>query len=456
LRIRFALIFVVITLATIPTYYVITNIDYIGVDQTRENNEAKRISGRSVHEIVKEAPPAIAEVPEDLPKPPLPKDPIVIRDPPQRPPLEPPLQPEPPPEELPIRPGIPKLLTLPLSLIIPNPNPQYPHAPMGLDATYDGVRYIYSFVLWQETTVVAPRTTRIEYRCGIVQIDAMSMLASAPQPSQGLLLLTKIWDPKLNCNWGEIGASGIAYANGHVWVYAENVEGGHVAKFDPSSGKVVATYGLSLRPNNASRFAALRIASDGFIYVAKGGTSWIVKLDPNSGKTSFLSTRPYYPNDLYIEDNFIYFTGEGTPGVGRINKDGTGLKLFYHSLASQGICNHCGTSRIVKGPDGKFWFTSEFLKAIGVMDPASGMIKIHNLTIFSPDENRTKIEFRPIGLAFDRAGKLWIAGRTFDYTLGIIVKYDPVTQRVEVTGLRNGLPTHVVLGPRDTVWSLIK
>ena len=339
-----------------------------------------------------------------------------------------------PPIEPILKPG---LVTLPLNYVIRSP-PERNLSPLAYEAVFDGERYIYAIV----------RTSPgVGHDCKIVRIDAFSILEMAP-PAPDLIPSIVIWDFGVSEGSGDCDyfsargePHGIAIHDGYLWISSDSRFGAKISKLDLSTGEPIDHFEFQVPNSQFSARGPLRVGDDGFIYQATY-QSWIVKFDPSSGEITILETGRAV-RDVYADKHgFVYFTGG--EGVGRINPDGTGLKIFTHSA-----CN-CKTGRIVVGPTGKIWF-SYFEGKIGSLEPSTGKLIVHSLT--TTGGNRTEV-FHPFRLVFDREGILWIASSRLDST-GMILRYNPETEVTKVVDLIHAEAYEILAGPGGSIWALL-
>jgi hypothetical protein len=458
MRIQLTAFLVVLVLASIPAYFVLTSKDYSLIGESRQGRKPSPapITERPTSEAVREVPPAVNDVerprleqpneivqepPQELPKPPIrqPIDLPVLRDPP-KPPAQPPVLDLPPlPPRIPETRSPPKLIVLSLkSLNVSDPG----------QMVFDGKRYIY-----------------INSLCNIVRIDTfivqpnVKQLVEVLQPNNPEFRASiRVLKTGLDCTYDPFGGVGIALDNDHIWI-SGSFGIPHVgrkpfiAKFGLSSERILAKYDFQVPQHDVGGMSVLRIGADGMVYLATG-TIYIAQLSPSTGEVRFIYTNPYLVSDIHPDQKFIYFTGERVPGVARINKDGTGLVIFPHSLLQPNPNADTSTSHLIRDASGRIWFTSSFKGVIGSLDPSSGKVVVfYNFTRAGSSDNGTRITFwqgadGPRGLAFDSNGMLWASGAS------TIAQFDQNMRLTQAFQIK-GRVWFIVRGQGNTIWSAV-
>jgi len=210
----------------------------------------------------------------------------------------------------------------------------------------------------------------------------------------------------------------------------------------------IGTNGTADGSNAAAQFSLpndLAIATDGTIYVADWANHRIRKIDPASGQVSTVagSTQGFangtgtaaqfsYPYGIAIDATGMLFVADGSNNrIRKINPATRAVTTFAGS-SSGGNSDGTGTAAQFSNPvaltfdaTGNLFVSSGY--RIRKITPAGVVTTLAGSTSGFADGIGTAAKFNsPYGLAFDKAGKLFVS----DTTNNRIRMVDPVTQEV--------------------------
>jgi len=229
---------------------------------------------------------------------------------------------------------------------------------------------------------------------------------------------------------------GVAVGGGYVWA-ASAYSGADwmsdlLSRLNPSTGEV-KSYWL----NGFRRIRAIRY-DGGTVWIA--GAKWsegrltgaLAKFDVASESWTWrdVASPPY---DVLVDGGYVWFTTHSF--VGRLNK--ASLELVKYAPSSS-------PAMLAKGPDGTVWLSMNRAQRIGKIE--NGKITEYGLNL-GVDEDGDPYD-GPYGLAFDDAGKLWIAG----YKAENILQFNPSTASVASSQAVSNRPFYPVKGAAGTLW----
>ncbi len=195
-------------------------------------------------------------------------------------------------------------------------------------------------------------------------------------------------------------------ADGTLWASEEGIDS--VVRLDNTSG-IATEYKLApgARPSGIA-------AADGLIWVSQPGTGTIGRVNPGNPTASFpLLDRHSLPGAMVPGPTGKIWFAEGKgPQIGRVTAS-TSLQVRY---VQQSVPGNGGTSSIVYGPRGDFWFTVG--NRIGSISPSSD--------VTDPACVAGGCDLSVTALAVGPEGELWYA------TPNTIGRFDPPRPRGEI------------------------
>jgi virginiamycin B lyase len=232
-----------------------------------------------------------------------------------------------------------------------------------------------------------------------------------------------------------LGPHGIVFdRHGHMWLALQYVN--EIAELN-LEGRILRTYRIR-RPAEPH---GLAIARDGRIWWTGKFGGGIGRLNPRTGRMQVFPLPDRYSQPIYITQGCgaMYFTELTNSTIGSIADDGK-ITEYRTPTDPPG-----GGSRpiAVAIRNCRVWFTEERGHRFGVLDPGTGRITEYPVPI--PDAML-------VGLAFDRAGTLWIEVNRPDGVEAIgRVGADMKVTLFDVP-TRNAVLHRIILGPGANMW----
>ncbi len=280
---------------------------------------------------------------------------------------------------------------------------------------WDGYRYIW----FSGSTSNEGFLTRVD--TWLVESDSLSAT------------LNWVVAPPLHAETGSAyaGASvGVALGGGYVWSGgqysgADTIKTELLSRFNPSTFEV-KYYWLGIE---AKSVRAIRYDGKGNIWIA---ASRILKFEI-AAETATVCTEPLGAYDLLVDGSTLWATAPLPNGI---------IKFDMNTLDCKKYVPSSHPALLAKDALGNVWFSMNNDQKIGKLNSLTGAIVEYNL------KSELGTADAPYGLAFDKTGKLWVAG----YGAKKILRFDPVKSSIVERFSVSNNPYYPISDSYDKIW----
>ena len=219
-------------------------------------------------------------------------------------------------------------------------------------------------------------------------------------------------------------------ADGIVW-FADQ-QSSYIGRLDPETGAVQEF--PTPTPNSGPH--GIIVAPDGIVWYTGNIVGTIGRLDPKSGRiTEFPIAGAKDPHTLLWDEGKIWFTVQGGDKYGVFDPE-TGASKVYDVPTPKAL-----PYGIQRHPDGTLWIAMFGTNKLGHVDPATAKLT---------EINFPQAGARPRRLAITSDGRIWYS----DYARGFLGMYDPRAKsfREYRTPGENSGPYGIGIAPDGRIW----